>query len=178
MSFNYEFKYAESKKEIDGVVSFILTQPLGYPNFEDWVERSRQELLYGNKRAIVAFSDGFLVGDAIFQPHKGTFGDSKQNDLPSFGFTELKNVRVHPKLRKRYFGAFMIRQVEAESQNENMGGVIVDTRSDRRDIISMLRQSGYKEIARAPLYDESAEDVIFVKRWEMNDEGFYVSERN
>ena len=65
MSFDYSFRYAESKKEIDGIVSFILTQPLGYPNFEDWVERSRQELLYGNKRAIVAFSDGFLVGPKI-----------------------------------------------------------------------------------------------------------------
>jgi len=46
----------------------------------------------------LAFSDDFLVGNLVFQPHK---------EFPRI--KELKNMRVHPKLQGRYFGAFMIK---------------------------------------------------------------------
>ncbi|PIN91140.1 hypothetical protein COU57_01805 [Candidatus Pacearchaeota archaeon CG10_big_fil_rev_8_21_14_0_10_32_14] len=154
MGFDFRFRYAESKKEIDGLIDFVLLQPLGYPHFEDWaVGVAREELLYGNKGAIVAFSDEQIVGNTIFQDHKSLKG-----------FTEIKNARVHPSLQRRFFTPFMFRQAEAESKKEGKVGVVCDCRSDRNDVMSFLKYCGYEEIARASLYDNYVEDVVFAKR--------------
>lgn len=166
MSFNFSFRFAEDTKDILNLERFLLKQELNYPNYGDWVFRAKQELLSGYKKSILAFSDGFLVGNLIYQPHK---------DLPRV--RELKNLRVHPKLRERYFGAFMLKQAEKENQNE-YDAIICDTRTDRIQIVNLLKNFGYETLLKIPLYDSNIEDMIMIKKFERTPTGFFGSVKN
>jgi len=162
MPFNFQFRLAEDRKEIDKLASFLLLQPFNYPGYEGWIERARADLLSGYKSCILAFSDGSLVGDLIFQPHK-QFSPIR----------ELKNMRVDPKLQGRYFGMFMLRQAEKENP-AFFEAIICDTRSDRVDVVNMLRLLGYQELLRAPIYEKNVEDLVMYKAFERTGQGILV----
>ena len=49
----------------------------------------------------MAFFDDRLVADLLWQPHKSLDG-----------LLEIKNIRVHPNVRLRDFGRFMLKQAE------------------------------------------------------------------
>lgn len=162
MSFDFRFRFLEEEKEIKQLKEFLLKQSLNYPNYEDWVERVMIEVDLGYKRTILAFNDNILVGNVIFQPHKNLSR-----------IMELKNIRIHPALRRRYFGFFMLRQAEAESQDYD--AIICDTRSDRIDILNMLKLCNYKELLRTPLYDPNLEDIVLLKNLNIPDSKFVNS---
>ncbi len=161
MGFNFQFRLAEDRKDFLRLESFLLEQPLNYPHYEDWVVGSREEFLSGHKRCIFALSEEELVGNLVSQQHKQF---SK--------VMELKNMRVHSKLRGRYFGFFMLRQAEAESKKYD--AIICDTRSDQLPVINLLRICGYEELLRVPLYEKNVEDVVMVKKFERTPTGFFV----
>ncbi len=150
MPFDFRFRFLEDEKEIRKLREFLLLQPLNYPNYEDWVERAIMEIDLGYKKSILSFSDNIIVGDLIFQPHKTLSR-----------VMELKNMRIHPEFKRRYFGYFMLRQAEAESKNYNM--ITCDTRSNRIDVLNLLKLCGYKEVSRVPLYNSNTEDIIMSK---------------
>lgn len=127
---------------------FISSQPLSYPNYHSWAEKSLDELSSGIKSGILAFSNGEVVGNVIHQQHK---------QIPSLW--ELKQIRVNPFLRGRLFAGFMLRQAELE-----MGGdaIIVDARKEQRNIIGFLESQGYISVKESQLYDENT-DVIMIK---------------
>lgn len=147
---NFNFRVIDSEKDVFRLEGFLLSQSLGYPNYSDWVERSVHEILMGYKQAVLAFSEGRLVGDLVYQPHK---------ELPDT--LELKNLRMHPLLRGRGFGYFMIRQAEVE--NAGFSQVVCDVRASQIDVVNLFRHSKYKEVFRAPLYNSSEEDIVFAK---------------
>ncbi|MFH1711154.1 MAG: GNAT family N-acetyltransferase [Nanoarchaeota archaeon] len=149
--FNFQFKQPDSVSDIRGVIDFLAKQPLGYPNYEDWVQRTEAELQSGYKRAIMALSDNKLVGDLVYQPHK---------QIPRV--REIKNLRVHPKLRKRDFAHFMLRQAE-EHEKEGFDALLIDARTDNPPMINFLTFCGYVPIAQASLYDSNCPDVIMMK---------------
>ncbi|MDD5012362.1 MAG: hypothetical protein PHQ66_01810 [Candidatus Nanoarchaeia archaeon] len=150
MGFDFEFKLLDDEKELKQLEKHLIEQPFDYPHYEDWVEKAISEIDWGYKKTILAFSDGIIVGNGIFQPHK---------TLPKI--MEFKNMRIHPALQGRYFGFFIARQVEAESKDYD--AIICDTRSDRLDVLNLLKLCGYREIARALLYDSNTEDVVLLK---------------
>ncbi len=152
MSFDFEFKLLDDEKELKKLRNHLAAQPLDYLRYFDWIERTMDELGCGYKKAILAFSDGVIVGDGIFQPHKTLHG-----------IIEFKNMRIHPSLQKRYFGFFIVRQIEAESRENNYNAIICDARSDRLDVLNLMKLCGYREIARKPLYDGNTEDVVLLK---------------
>lgn len=162
MGFDFNFRLAEDIKDRDKLARFLLKQPLGYPQYEDWVERARQDLERGWKSSVLAFSNGMLVGDLVFQPHK---------DFPRI--RELKNVRVHPKLQGRYFAQFMIRQAEREDLG-TFEAIMCDSRSDQTYIRNTLRFCGYEELFRIPLYDTHVEDIVHIKRFDFTPEGIFA----
>jgi len=103
--FNFTFKNPQDKKDLSILVNFLIKQDLGYPNYEDWVQKAESEIDSGYKRAIMAFSNKHIVGDLIYQPHK---------TIPLV--MELKNLRIHNEFKNRYFANFMLRQAEHESK--------------------------------------------------------------
>jgi hypothetical protein len=151
MGFNFNFREVGDRKDLNMLVDFLMKQSLNYPNYEDWVQRAECEIDTGYKRTVLAFSNNCLVGDIIYQPHK---------EIPRV--RQLKNVRVHPDVRNRYFAKFMLRQAEFENGNE-YDSIVVDAPAERQDIVSFFISSGYKPVATKHLYDETSEDIILVK---------------
>jgi hypothetical protein len=162
MAFNFQFRFAEDRREIDQLAKFLLLQPFNYEGYEDWVERTREELFSEYKSCILAFGGGALVGNLVYQPHK---------QFPRV--RELKNLRVDSRLHGRYFGAFMLRQAERENPLD-FDAIICDARSDRLDVVSMLRMMGYQELLRVPLYDKGVEDLVFIRAFERTPEGIFM----
>ncbi|MBU2052918.1 MAG: hypothetical protein ABIJ14_03390 [Nanoarchaeota archaeon] len=152
MSFNFNFRLAESKRDIDKLTQFVLMYPLNYRGYFDWVDKAREELLIGYKESVLCFSEDILVGNLIFQPSKSMKG-----------FCELKNGRTLKEFQRRYILSFMIRQVEVEARERGDVAVIGDARSDRLDVLTLFLSKGYKEVARADLYGEGYEDVVLIK---------------
>lgn len=163
MSFNYNFRFAEDKKDIEKLEKFILPRAMNYPNFCNWFSRAREEIFFGVKKVIIASSEDFLVAYLIFQSHK---------DFPN-SLLELKSMRVHEKMQARYFGAFMLKQAETEALGKYKG-ILCDTHSDNSPVTNLLRFMGYQELFRAPLYDRNTEEIIFGKLFEKTDRGIFI----
>jgi len=148
MPIDFNFRSIEPRN-LDVATHFIESQDLGYRYYERWVEKMRGELSSGTKHGILAYSNGIVVGDVIFQKHKEING-----------FLEMKNIRVHPKLRGRNFASFMLKQAELEMPSES---VIVDARVNQRDMINFLTSQGYIPVRQISLYDSHNQDAIMVK---------------
>ena len=149
----FTFRNIDSTSEIYTLIDFMKQHPLNYPNHNEWIQRCESEFHLQYKQAILAFSDKKLVGDLVYQPDKS---------LPKT--LEIKNFRIHLKLRRRDFGHFMLKQVEEIAKATKKYKIIkVDTQTSQTDIIQLLTFTGYKELARATLYDSDKEDIIFTK---------------
>ncbi|MBU0894714.1 MAG: GNAT family N-acetyltransferase [Nanoarchaeota archaeon] len=152
MVFDFRFRGLQDESEVLDLENFLRLQSLGYPNYQDWVNKAKEEILSGYKKVILAFSEGCLVGDLIFQSHKQLRG-----------LLELKNLRVDSWIRGRYFGSFLLRQAEIEARKFGQGALICDTHSDNLEVNSLLRFCGYQELVRVPLYENNKEEIIYIK---------------
>lgn len=147
---DFQFKTVSSVKELNSLRDFLLPLPLEYPEYEKWViQTCIPEIELGYKQAILAFSNGYLIGDAIHQPHK---------QLPNT--TEFKNLRIHPRYRRRDIGHFLLRQVEEESKAKR---IILDVDSKQTAIICFLEFCGYRKIAGVNLYSPKSLDYVMIK---------------
>ena len=140
---------ADSIKEIRLTVDFLAGQPLNYPKYQEWVGRAEAELFKGHKRAILAFLDGHLVADLVWQPHK------QVSQL-----LEIKNLRVHANVRQREFGRFLLKQVETMP---GYAGIICDVQAEETGIRDFMVRCGYNIAATVPLYDSEKADLVLVK---------------
>ncbi|MBS3140799.1 GNAT family N-acetyltransferase [Candidatus Woesearchaeota archaeon] len=151
MGFSFNFREVGSERDVREVIDFLASQPLGYPNYPDWVQRTEAELFSGYKQAVLAYNEGTLVGDIVHQPHKY---------IPRV--REIKNIRVHPDLRERGFARFMLRQVEVDARDGNEA-VVVDTRKSNDEMIEFLKRCGYFHLITVSLYDSTEEDITFIR---------------
>jgi hypothetical protein len=150
-AFDFNFTSLQDMKQLRELVDFIHLQDLGYPGYHDWVARAESELLSGYKGAIIAYSEGRVVGNLIFQPHKALST-----------LLEIKNLRVHQKLRGRDFARFMLRQLEVEADGK-YDAIIGDIRHEQKQIAAFANSCGFTPIATIPLYGDGKRDVVIVK---------------
>lgn len=162
MGLDFRFNSLQDEAELCELENFLRSQPLRYPDYQDWVTKAKEELLSGYKTSILAFNGRTLIGNLIFQPHK-TFPRVR----------EVKNLRVHSQLRGRYFGSFMLRQGEFLDR-DSYDAIILDVRSNQLETINVLKSLGYEEIVRAPLYEKNVDEVIMAKKFEETPEGFFL----
>ena len=152
MGFKFTFSQADTEKEIRMARDFLAMHDLGYPNYNRWVQRAEAEMLSGYKRTIIVISQGRVVGDLVYQPHKHLKG-----------IAEIKNLRVNPKLNGRYFATFMLRQLEVETSRENFYAIWVDARESQKDVIGFFASQGYAPVETLPLYEKTAREVVMLK---------------
>ena len=155
MTFNFAFRTVETRKDLLRLIDFLRIQDLNYPNYQDWVSRTEAELDNGWKTGVIALDCNRVLGDVLWQPHK---------QLPRV--REIKNMRVHPSVRERYFARFLMKQAEVEDK-ENFDSLMLDLREDhpeRRPLMNMLVSMGYTKLCAVNLYDTNVRDVIMVKR--------------
>lgn len=162
MGFDFHFRSLQDEKEAKDLLTLLRLQSLEYPRYQDWVTRTGEQVLDGDKNVILFYSGSILVGDLIYQPHK--YFERVR---------EVKNCRVHPSLRGRGGGAFMFKQVE-EIDKDSYDAIILDVRSNQPGLISTVKSLGYEELTRVTLYEKEAEEVVMVKRFERTPSGFFV----
>lgn len=155
MAFDFTFRTVETRRDLTKLLEFIRKQDLSYPGYQDWVARTEAEIEMGWKTGVIALSNGLVVGDIIWQPHK------ELNRI-----REIKNMRVHPLVRDRYFARFLMKQAEAESR-DNYDVLMCDLREDHPEkipLMNMLVSMGYAKIYAANLYDQNVWDIVMIKR--------------
>jgi len=149
---DYTFRTLGDQRDLKRLRGFLHRQGLWYPDYERWIENvCIPDLERGYKSAVVAYSNGVVIGDCVWQPHK---------ELPRTG--ELKNLRVLEPHRNRDIGHFLLRQAEEEMRGA-FDIIIGDTDSESGAVINLLRVSGYRELHRTPLYTNHRIDVVFTK---------------
>lgn len=150
MGFDYTFRTAENTRDIRRGFDFLAKQDLGYPRYNEWLQRIEPEFFSGWKILIMALSESVVVGDLVVQPHK------KLERV-----REIKNLRTHHEFRDRYFARFMLRQAE-RGLGKDFDLIMADAREDQIGVRRFFRQAGYREVAVVNLYD-SIPDVVLVK---------------
>ena len=154
MTFSFEFRTIETRRDLSRLLTFIRGQDLHYPGYQDWVDKTEAEIEMGWKTGGIALSNNHLVGDLIWQPHK---------ELRAV--REIKNMRVHPSVRGRYFARFLMKQAEVEG--EDYQELMIDLREDhpeKRPLMNMLVSMGYEKLCAVNLYDPNVRDIVMVKK--------------
>lgn len=151
MGFDFRFSSLQDTRQLKQTINFLARQDLGYPNYDRWVQRTEYELDKGYKEAILAFSEDRVVGDLVYQPHKEI-----QRVL------ELKNLRIHPDLRMRDFGRFMLKQVEVENSGK-YNTIICDCRANQTEVVKFLKSCNYFAVTTIPLYEKDRPEVVLTK---------------
>ena len=152
---DFQFRTIQDREDLVRLIGFIREQSQGYSNYQDWVSRTEAEIDMGYKTGIIALNCNHVVGDIIWQPHK---------ELPRI--REIKNMRVHPSVRGRYFARFFMKQAEAENPGD-YDELMLDLREDHPDkipLMRMLTSMGYEKIFAASLYDSNVKDIVMVKK--------------
>jgi GNAT superfamily N-acetyltransferase len=157
MATDFIIKDIDNTKGIKDLRKFIYSQPFWYPKYDQWVDGvCIPEIEKSYKKGIIAYCNGYVVGNVIYQQHKS---------LPKT--REIKNLRIHPELRRRDLGHFLLRQVE-EEQKEQFDRIIIDTNTKRKDMISFLNWCGYNILYKDFLYDKENIDVVLIKEFNKN----------
>ncbi len=127
-----------------------------YPDHFDWLAKVGTQLEREQKRAMVAYYAGDIVGTIVYQRHL-----LQPNTL------EIKNLSVSPTTQGRYVGSFLLRNTEIEgTQNDFLGcnRIVFDTKTTNTGIISFGMRHGYRLLEITDLYGLGAgEDAIFAK---------------
>ncbi|PIT88067.1 MAG: hypothetical protein COU29_03575 [Candidatus Magasanikbacteria bacterium CG10_big_fil_rev_8_21_14_0_10_36_32] len=157
MDFRFTNEYPTSR--LDEIVNYLLgprlwTPHANYPDFEDWVQKTHQEIKDGNKRVIIALSLNQIVGVMVYQRHK------KYTKT-----LELKNLTVRPDLRGRYLASFLIKNAEIEGTMEfGSVNVLCDAKANNFGIRLFLTQHRYQIVGETDLYRlSSGSDIIYRK---------------
>jgi hypothetical protein len=148
MPIDFTFRSID-RKNLDDLIKFIQENNPGYPNYYPWTEKTRGEINSGTKYGYALYYYGSIAGDIIFQQHK----QIKE-------IIELKNVRIHSKLKGRKCATFMVGQVEFEMPWK---AIITDVKLIQTDMINFLISQGYSPIAQTFLYDSHNPDVVLIK---------------
>lgn len=127
-----------------------------YPDYPLWLDKVEAELDTQAKRAMLAYSGTEPVGVVLYQRHK------EQSDT-----VEIKNISVSPDVRGRYFGSFLLRNVEAEALGSDFptcSKMVVDTKLSNFDMINFLLKHRYRPTLITDLYRlGGGEDIVLTK---------------
>jgi len=151
---NFQFRTVESRRDLTRLLEFIRQQDLNYPSYQDWVARTEAEIEMGWKTGVIALSNNLVAGNIIWQPHK---------ELK--GVREIKNLRIHPSVRERYFARFLMKQAEVEDRDYHE--LMLDLRENHPEkipLMNMLVSMGYVKLYAVNLYDQNVRDIVVVKK--------------
>jgi len=151
MKNDFHFRPVEDRKSLDKLMNWIRPQGLNYSNWESWLDKTYLEIFEGYKEAIILETNGVVIGNSIFQPHKG-----------NKWLYEFKNLRIHPKFRERHCGSFLVKEVEYRAKGK-YSAIICDLKSTEKGIFNFLLRLGYTPIFEGFLYDNSNLDTVMIK---------------
>ncbi len=154
--FTDEMNPARAAKVIDVLRAprlWIPTQQDYGADHEVWLEKVEAELAAGKRYALHAQMGRRSVGVIIWRP----------NTQPRT--VDIRNISVSPEVRGRYFGPFMLRNVEYDIHKKypDVKEVRVDTKTTNTEMRAFLGRQDYIEVGVEDLYDSGKPDVILQK---------------
>jgi N-acetylglutamate synthase-like GNAT family acetyltransferase len=153
MSFYFTFTDLEDISQLRMLVDFMASQDLDYPHYDDWLQKTESQLERREKQAVLAFSDGKLVGNLVHQV-------CRDNGLGNL--REIKNLRIHPEVRERYFANFMLKQLYVECENK-YEGLILDVRANQKETYNFLVYCGFIPVMNISLYEKNMDEIVMFK---------------
>lgn len=159
LALDFRFTTEETCRRADEVVDYLkgprLWVPqLDYPDFSEWMDRTHAQLKTEEKRAILAISQGNVVGAIVYQRHK---------KVPQT--LEIKNITVRPDQRGRHVASFLLRNAEIEGARDfRTVSTMVDAKASNLPIRYFLTRNGYKASVIEDLYCLGAgPDIVYEK---------------
>lgn len=153
------FTSEESWSRADEIADYLLGPRLwipenDYPDYADWVERTREQLRQESKRAIVARSGGTVIGAAVYQRFRK---DPR--------VLEVKNITVRPDFHGRHVASFLVRNAEVEGARDfGSVSVRIDAKASNVGVRRLLLGAGYLPGSPADIYGLGAgPDVVYTK---------------
>ncbi len=133
---------------------FIPTEQDYGASHEPWLAKTEHGLITGERHALLAQDGQYMAGAEVFR---------LDSDDPSI--VDARNISVNPDYRGRFFGAFLVRNVEhlAILMYPEVTTMRVDTKLTNEDMLSFLERQGYVQQALADLYGSGKMDVILYK---------------
>ncbi len=166
MPINYLFRSLEDEKELNDVVLFLRVHNWKYKNFNDWLERTRVQILSDDKKLIHVHYDGKIVADGIYQSHR---------KFPRL--REIKNIRVSGEHNQRGIASFLVKLILTEN-TKDFDAVICDIPEENRAIQSVVKSIGFEELGKAPIYDDGRNHIIMIKKYEKTPAGIFAPIKN
>jgi len=129
-----------SRSEIEQLDNLLVPYlSKNYPNFEKWLEKSKEEIEKGIRFAFGGWVSDRLVATAILRP---TISNT----------VELKSLFVDPRFQKKGLGNKLYEEAEKQCLKMGFKKIIVDTFCEDEDMIIFLISQGYRIYDREDLY--------------------------
>jgi len=110
-----------------------------YPNFENWLEKAKEEIQKGIRIAFGEWVYGILISTIILKP---TVSDT----------VELKSLFVDPKLHSIGYGSKIYKVAEEQCVKMHFKKIMVDAFCEDDDVIHFLIKQGYTIYGKEDLY--------------------------
>ena len=139
----------QDEKELSATRDFLLKQPQFYPKYQDWVDgKCIPRVESGEYSAVVALSDGIVIGNAIHRL------------LPD-GRVEIKNFRIDPKYRNRDLGHFLLTQVRHDIGSSDM---VLDVTVDNFSGVEFFLRNGFHIMRKEHLYQPDQAEYVMLRK--------------
>lgn len=130
-----------------------------YPNHEEWIKKTQEELLHGNRQALVGTLGKTIVGATVFLV--------EQDDPTTVA---VRNFSIHPDHRGRQIGTQMLGHLEdtVAVTYPEVARVMVDAKTSN-PIVGWLTKRGFAIINEVNLYGGEELDIVLVKNLQPQD---------
>lgn len=162
MPINLYFRSLQDEKEVDDLTKYLLHHDWKYSGYGDWVYKTKEQILAGDKKAIIGLMEGKIVTNIIYQQH-GQFPRIR----------ELKNMRIASCVQGRGVGTFSLKLALTENPKE-FDAAILDIPEEKTLMRKIVESIGFTELAREQIYDDKRNHIIYVKEFERTPSGIFA----
>ena len=130
-----------------------------YPNHEEWIKKTQEELLHGNRQALVGTLGKTIVGATVFLV--------EQDDPTTVA---VRNFSIHPDYRGQQIGTQMLGHLEdtVAAVYPEVTRVMVDAKASN-PIVIWLTKRGFTILDKTNLYESKELDAVLVKNLQSQD---------
>lgn len=152
MAERFEIVRTLTDGDIREIRDFLKINPPGtYPNFNEWLEGTLNEIRDGKRYSLVVKNEkGEVVGTAIWKK-------------TASGNAELKTFYIHPKYQKKGIGPKLYDQTEAQCVAEGCRAIHADAFVSNFEITRFFLSRGLEIVARYDIYGVGEDSYFFKK---------------
>ena len=150
-----------SSRECENLEHLLRQQNLEYPNYDEWVLETMEQVQSTKKIAFGLFINAEkIVGEVILR-------------ISASGTAELKNFFLHKDYRGRRFESLLLDYVENYCIERGYTQIHVEMLIEERDTVTFFIKKHYYFQARGDFYGQGKESYLLVKKLPIKYIGYY-----